>query len=312
MTSASAGSKVVSPATAAILLAVSICFLGVNWPVLKIAMHSVGPLWFMAIRLTLVTIVFAVIVAVRGRFIIPARADMPMVLSLGVLQFGIMLTLVVYGVSVVGAGRSAMLVYTTTIWITLGSIFVFGEKPTRGQIVGMLFGIGGLVTLFSPFGIDWSDRRVLLGNGAVVLSAIVWAIPLLQVRYHRWQADPLQLMPYQAALGTVVALLAAIVLEAPVPHVAFGWEFAWSTTSIVLTTNLSFWGLVTAGRSLPPIALSIGQLATPVIGVVSAAILVAEVPSTADLVGLALIVCGMAIAAIWGRTRTSPETTPTR
>jgi drug/metabolite transporter (DMT)-like permease len=300
---APAESKVVSPTTAAILLAVSVFFLGINWPILKIAMHSIGPLWFTAIRMILVAAILTAILAVRGRFIIPTRADMPMVLSLGILQFGAMLTLVVYGVSVVGAGRSAMLVYTTTIWITLGAIFVFGEKPTRGQIAGVVFGVAGLVTLFSPFGVDWNDRHTLLGNGAVVLSAIAWSIPLLQVRHHRWQADPLQLMPYQAALGALVSLVSAIFLESPLPHIAFGWEFVWSTTVIVLQTNISFWGLVTAGRRLPPIALSIGQLATPVIGVVSAAILIAEIPSTADIVGLVLIVCGMAVAALFGRRR---------
>jgi drug/metabolite transporter (DMT)-like permease len=44
-------------------------------------------------------------------------------------------------------------------------------------------------------------------------------------------------------------------------------------------------------------------LATPVIGVISASILVAEVPSPADIAGLALIVFGVALAAILGRRR---------
>jgi drug/metabolite transporter (DMT)-like permease len=41
-----------------------------------------------------------------------------------------------------------------------------------------------------------------------------------------------------------------------------------------------------------------------VIGVASSAILVAEIPSAPDIVGLALIVIGVALAAILGRRRT--------
>jgi drug/metabolite transporter (DMT)-like permease len=304
---------VVSPSTAAILLAISVFFLGINWPVLKVAMHSIQPIWFTTIRMSLTGAIFAIILAARGRFIIPTRADMPVVLSLGLLQFGVMSTLVVYGVSTVGAGRTAMLVYTTSIWVTIGSVLVFGEKPTRGQVIGMLFGIAGLATLFSPFGVDWSDYRILFGNGAVVLGAIAWSVPLLQVRRHRWQADPLQLMPYQTVLGALVSLPLAVFLEAPLPHIDFGWEFVWSTAAVViLASNIAFWGLVTAGRSLPPIAVSLGQLATPVIGVICSAILIAEIPSTADIVGLILIVCGVAIAALWGRPRAAATLAPAR
>jgi drug/metabolite transporter (DMT)-like permease len=297
-------SKVVTPGRGAILLAVAVFFLGTNWPVLKIAMHAVQPIWFTTLRMFSAGVVFAVILALRGKLILPSRADMPMVLSLGLLQFGVMSTLAVYGVSVVGAGRTAMLVYTTSIWVPIGSALVYKQKPSRAQFVGLLFGIAGLFTLFSPFGVDWSDSRVLIGNASVVLGAIVWSIPLLQQRHHRWQADPLQLMPYQAILGALVSLPFAILLDSPLPEIQWTWEFVVSSASVVLlATNLAFWGLVTAGRSLPPIAVALGQLTTPVIGVVFAAILIAEVPSAADIIGLALIVCGVAIAVLWGRTK---------
>ena len=62
--------------TAAILLAISVLFLGVNWPVLKIAIHSIEPIWFTTIRMLSAGIIFALILAVRGRLVIPARAPM--------------------------------------------------------------------------------------------------------------------------------------------------------------------------------------------------------------------------------------------
>jgi drug/metabolite transporter (DMT)-like permease len=313
MSESSSVSRIVSPRRAAVLLAVAVFFLGTNWPVLKIAMRSIEPIWFTTLRMCTAGLVFALILGLRGKLIIPSRRDMPMVLSLGLLQFGIMSTLVVYGVSVVGAGRTAMLIYTTPIWVTLGSILFYRQKPTRAQVVGTLFGIAGLTVLFSPFGIDWTDRHVLIGNGSVVLGAIVWSVPLLQVRHHKWQADPLQLLPYETALGSLVSFCVAISFEGWLPHIQWNWEFGISfATVVLLATNISFWGLVTAGRSLPPIAVSLGQLATPVIGVAFASFLIAEIPTWADIIGLLLIVCGVAVAVVFGRTRAASPPAPAR
>jgi len=184
-------------------------------------------------------------------------------------------------------------------------------RPSRAQITGLACGIAGLVILFSPFGLDWHDRRVLIGNGCVVLGAIAWSVALLQVRGHRWHADPIQLMPLQALIGAVVPLPFAIAIEGPVPAIHWSGEFVLAYGSVVvLATCVSFWSLVTAGRVLPAIAVSLGQLATPVLGVLCAALIVAEVPSWADIAGLLLIVCGVAIAAIFGRRRTLRAAVP--
>ncbi len=304
MSAVSTAPRVVSPGRAVLLVAMAALFLGVSWPMLRMGLRSIEPIWFQATRMLAAGLVLAVFLAVRGRFIVPARADMKMVLSLGLLQFGAMAVLVIYGVSIVGAGRTAMLVYTITIWVPLGSILFYGEKPTRGQAAGMLFGIAGLITLFSPFGMDWTDTHVLLGNGSAVLGAIAWSVPLLQVRRHRWHADPWQLMPWEMLIGTAVSIPLAMILETPLPHIGWTTEFVVSFSFVVVgATIISFGALVTAGRSLPPIALSIGQLATPVIGVICASFMVGEIPTWADIVGLVLIVCGMAIAAIFGRRR---------
>ena len=289
---------------AAILLAVAILFFGLNWPTLKIAIHAVSPIWFNVFRMICASAVYTGVLAARGRLIWPSRQDMPMVLGLGILQFGVMSSMVAYGVATVGAGRSAILVYTNSIWVTTGAVIFLGERISRWQVVGMATGLAGLAILFSPFDLDWSSRRILIGNGSVVLGSIVWSIALVQVRGHRWSADPLELLPLQTALGALVTIPFAILLETPVPHIEWAWSSAIAfVIVVVLATCLGFWALVVAGRHLPAIAVSLAQLATPVIGVASASIVVAEVPSRADIAGLALIILGVAMAAIFGRRR---------
>jgi len=68
---------------AALILAIAIFFFGINWPTLKIVLHAVTPLWFNALRMLGAALVYALVLAVRGRLRWPARQDMPMVLGLG-------------------------------------------------------------------------------------------------------------------------------------------------------------------------------------------------------------------------------------
>lgn len=304
----SPNSNTITAGRAALLLTIAIVLLGTNWPTLKIAMRGIEPLWFNSLRMLSAALVYAAILAMRGRLVWPSRQDVPMVLGLGILQFGVMSCLVAYGVATVGAGRSAILVYTNSIWVTTGAVLVLGERISRWQIVGMVFGLAGIAILFSPFDLDWSSRRVLIGNGSVLLGSMVWSVALLQVRGHRWHADPLELLPHQTALGGLLSVPLAMTLESPLPHIHWAWQPVTAFVIVVLfATCLSFWGLVMAGRRLPAVAVSLGQLATPVIGVVSASIIVSEIPSRADIAGLTLIVFGVALAAILGRRgRTRP------
>jgi drug/metabolite transporter (DMT)-like permease len=297
--------KTITAGRAAFLLAAAVLLLGTNWPTLKIAMRGIEPLWFNAMRMLSASLVYALVLAVRGRLRWPQREDLPVVFGLGLLQFGLMSCLASYGVSLVGAGRTAILIYTNSIWVTTGAVLFLGERISRWQISGMGFGLAGIVLLFSPFDLDWNNQRILIGNGSVVLGSMIWSIALLQVRSHRWHADPLELLPHQTALGGLLSLMLAMALEGPVPVIHWAWQPVIAFAIVVLlATCLSFWGLVTAGRRLPAISVSLGQLATPVIGVASSAILVAEIPSAPDIVGLALIVIGVALAAILGRRRT--------
>lgn len=300
----SSGSRALTPGRAAIVLALTILIMGTNWPTLKIATRSIDPLWFNVIRMLGASIVFTVFLAARGKLILPTRRDMPMVLGLGLMQFGVMSSMVAFGVSEVGAGRSSILVYTNSIWVTVGAILFLGERPSRTQIFSMVCGLTGIAILFSPFDIDWSSRRVMIGNGAVVLGSMVWSAALLQVRGHRWHADPIELMPLQTLLGALLTLPFAVAFEGVVPTIHWSWAFVLSmTVVVVLATCVAFWGLAVAGRSLPAIVVSLAQPATPVIAVSCAAALVGEIPTWADLAGLSLIVLGVAVAALFGRSR---------
>ncbi len=284
------------------LLVLAILCLGANWPVLRIAVGLIEPFWLSAFRMIAAAAIYALFLATRGSLRLPQPGDLPVVLGTGLMQMGVIVAAITFGVKEVGAGRSAILAYTVPVWVAPGAMLFLGERITRGQLAGLICGLAGVVVLFNPLGFDWSDKRVLLGNGAVLGGAVVWAAALLQMRGHRWRADPLALLPWQSLLGALLLWPLALLAEGWPPTIRWGWELGWSFAFIVLFgTCLAFWGLGMAARHLPAIGVSLGQLATPVIGVIGAALFVAETPSYSSLAGLGLIIAGVACGSILGR-----------
>jgi len=111
------------------------------------------------------------VLAVRGELKLPTSADVPVILSVGICMMGLYVSLVHTAMAFISAGRGALLGYSTPLWATPVAVF-FGEKMTALRAIGVVLGLGGLVVLFNPAELDWSNKEALIGNGLCVLAAI--------------------------------------------------------------------------------------------------------------------------------------------
>lgn len=287
--------SVVGGGQAALLLLAVILLWGVNWPVMKLGLESIPPFWFGAARMALGAATLFAVLAWRGELRLPLRGDLPVIASVGLLQMALFLACVNTGLQVVEAGRSALLVYTTPLWVTPFAMWFFGERMGPLKTLGWLLGVGGLAVLFNPLGFDWREADVLLGNGLLLLGAAAWAAALLHVRGHRWRLTPLQLAPWQMLLALPLLLAVALATE-PLEAIKPSWEL----TAVLfyngpIATAFCFWAAVTVTRSLPAITTSLGFLGVPMVGVAVATLWLGE-PITATLtLGLLLILAGLAV-----------------
>ena len=289
------GTTAADPGRAALLLIAVILLWGVNWPVMKVALDSIPPFWFGAARMALGAATLFAVLLWRGELRLPGRPDLPIIVSVGLLQMALFLACINTGLEVVEAGRSALLVYTTPLWVTPAAMIIFGERMGPLKTLGWLLGLGGLAVLFNPFGFDWQTTEVLLGNGLLLLGAFAWAIALLHVRGHRWHLSPLQLAPWQMLLALPLLLTVALITE-PLQTI----EPSWSLAAVLfyngpIATAFCFWAALTVTRSLPAITTSLGFLGVPMVGVAAATLWLQE-PVTATLtIGLMLMLTGLAV-----------------
>ncbi len=271
---------------------------GINWPVLKIALGSMPPNWLNCARMGLCALCLFAALAALGRLRLPGREDLPTLLSVGVMMMGIFPAMIVMGLEFAEAGRASLLSFIAPLWVTPAAILLFGERLTWLKAVGLALGIGGLAVLFNPVGFDWTESDVVYGNLMLLASSVVWAITILHMRRHVWRSSPFQLAPWNMLAATLVAALLGVALEA-------GETVRWSTTLVgllvyagPLATTLTVLGIVAIVRSLPVITSSLLFLATPVAGILASTVFLGEALTVTILVGLALIVAGLAAVAV--------------
>ena len=266
---------------------------GANWSIVKIGLQDISPFWLGSTRLMLGTVALFVLVGLRGHLHLPRRGDWLMIADVGLGQMCAYMVLLNVALLYVEASRAVIIAYTTPLWVAPGAVLLLGERLTRRMVAGLLLGLAGVLVLFNPAAIDWSDRHVVLGNALLMLAALIWAGLILHVRVHRWVSGPLEMAPWQALVALVPATIIALLFE------DFG-RIAWTGRVIgviayngLLATAFGVWAMVTVSRALPAIASSLGYLGAPVVGYLSAALLLGE-PITLTLsIGLALIVGGV-------------------
>lgn len=280
------------------LLAAVIVLWGVNWPIMKTGLLYVGPIWFAAIRILTGSACLFALLAVQRRLVWPARRDLPVVISVGGLQIGATLALMHLGLLYVEAGRSAILSYTTPLWVTPMAFLVLGERLKPARLAGLALGLSGVVVLFSPGTFDFANRDAVLGNGLLLAAAVIWAAVIVHIRRHQWSMSPLELMPWQMLFGGALLALAALAVE------DFGAVRWTGTLWAVLVYNgpvasaFCYWAIVSVSRGLPAISTSLGSLGVPVVGVIASAIALGEPLNVGNVLGLALITAGVAWVAL--------------
>ena len=290
---------------ALLLFAVVVLAWGFTWPVTKLMVESVSPLWTVALRSTLATVVLLGLLWAQGNLIVPRRGDLPVVFGIALPHMVAFSTLVAMGLQFVPAGRAIVLGYTTPLWVIPAARLFLGEPITRYHLAGGAVAFAGLAIMFNPASFDWNDGRSLLGNFLLLLAAACWAISIVYVRAHRWISTPFQLVFWEALLASVLLVLLALFFDG-VPRIE------WTPQLVLLLLYggvcghaLAYWAIAVVNRSLPAAVTSLGLLATPVVGTLSAAIALDE-PLTLTLLGaMTLIIGGIALGTFTQRQRRS-------
>ncbi len=278
-----------------VLLAMVTLILGLNWPVMAVGVESISPVWMGVFRVGGGLLVVGTLSLVTGNLRVPPRPDLPIVLSLAVFRLAAVFVLVYSGLQLVPAGRSSVIVWTTSLWtVPIAAVFL-GERMTGRRWVGLALGICGVVVLFEPWGVAWDQPGVALGHVLLITAAVVNAATAVHIRGHRWTVEPLRAVPWQLGGAFVILLAVSLVTEGP-PVIDWSPSLALVVGyQGLLATGVAFWAQIVILRNLDAVSTNLTLMTVPVVGVVSSAVFLGERIDLTLLIGLVLVIVGVSV-----------------
>jgi drug/metabolite transporter (DMT)-like permease len=143
-----------------------------------------------------------------------SRHDAFRLFAVGFLLFVAGNGLIGYGQKTLESSVAAALVATTPLWIGLtATAFSRHERLTLRGWTGLLFGLGGVVTVLAPKLAHAQQPFDALGAVFVLGSAASWALGSVLLRHVRIDQPHLTVAGYQMFLGGGSMLLAALALD---------------------------------------------------------------------------------------------------
>jgi drug/metabolite transporter (DMT)-like permease len=267
---------------------------GLNWPIMKLSLREMSPLYFRALTMTMGALWLALWYWRKGLRMRPASHEWRDVIRLGLPNVLGWHTLAILGVSQLASGRAAILGFTMPVWTVLIGVAVFKEK-LNARIVFAVCAVCAAVSLLT-----WHELSNLSGKPAGVAfmlsAAISWAIGTLMMRRSHLTIPIETLTVWMMLLVSACLWLMAFVSEpAPIWHYS---KLFWATIVWGIFMNYGFAQIIWFGmaKNLPPATSAMSVMAVPMLGTMSATFIVGEVPHWQDWVAVVCVIA--AIAAV--------------
>ena len=268
---------------------------GINWPMMKIALREVSPMYFRGVTMGLGAVWLLFYFRFQGLRLWPQTLrEWRDIVLLGIPNMFLWHALSIMGVMSLPSGRASILGFTMPVWtVVIGVMFMGAQFTPRimAAVVATLAAIGLLISheftalQGQPMGILWME-----------LGALSWAVGTLWMRRISFTMPVQSLTVWMMLISSPMILLVGASTETwPT------WELsplAWGSLAYAVLINYGFAQIIWFGmaRDLPPATSAMSIMAVPVVGTLSASLLIGELPHWQDYAAMVCVV--LAIAAV--------------
>ena len=303
-----------SPVAGTLLLAALSILWGSNWPAMKLALREIDPWTFRTICLVVGGGGLLGLVRVGGHSLRVPRAEWRPLAVIAFFNITGWHLCVAYGLTLIRAGRGAIIAYTMPLWTVLFGRLLLGEQFTASRLTALGLGLAGMAVLLAPdIGAIWTAPA---GALLIVAAAMSWAIGTVLTKARRWPVPTGVLTGWQLVLGSVPIVVGTAVRwsmagSATLEHLGGVSGAALLGTAYATFVGVIFchWAWFRVVAILPAAVAAIGTLGVPIVGLLTSALVLGEPVGASEIVALILVLAGLGILMA-GLARPGAESLP--
>lgn len=275
-------------------------FWGLNWPSVKFILSEVPPWTLRGAGLGLGAVLLVGYCLASSIRLRPDRGDVGMLALTGLLSvFGFNI-FVAFGQLNTATSTAAIIAFTMPIWAALMSGLILGERISRRTVLALIFGMTGLGVLIG------GDFAAFIANPIgplyVLGGAISWAAGTVALKSRPWSLPPVSRAAWMVGISAAPTILTACIVESPwrttPPSNPVLLVFAYHVVFPMVLCHAAWVSLV---HQLPTSIAAIGTLMVPVVGVLSASLLLGESLTAPRIMALTLVLASIALTFVRSR-----------
>lgn len=203
-----------------------------------------------------------------------------------------------HAIEAVGAGLATVLGNLQVLIVGVVAFLVFGERPSRATVLALPVVLVGVVLISGVIGEGAYGTDPALGVVLGLLTALCYAGYLLLIRLGgrdpRRPAGPVAI----ATLSTAVVAALTGTITGDLDLTPGPASLAWLALLGLTSQSIGYLCISISLPRLPAVVTSIILLVQPVMTVGLSMVLLGERPSPAQLLGVALVIGGIAVATV--------------
>lgn len=274
---------------------------GTTWLAIKIGLHAIGPLTGVGLRFLIAGVLLFGVAALRGELRAPSELPWKLIAVLAIFTFACDYTLLYVAETHVDSGLTSVL-FGTLPFFTFGfARLLANERITSRIAVGSVAAFSGVAIISLGGGVHGSPLYALAAIGAAIAASFATAyakrVPAV---------SPLATLPPAMTIAGLGILIAGMLFERT------DWQHAFTGSSLgallylaIAGSGIAFCCMLWLLERLPAGVIGMSSLTFPVIAITAGVLYGGEHFTSRDVLGSALVLCGMAIALVPLRWRQS-------
>lgn len=262
---------------------------GLNFIVINIGLQDLPPILFTSLR-------FLVAALPLAFFIKPPAVPLHLLAGYALFQFASQFTLLFYGMQFGFPPGLASLVMQLQAFFTIGfAVLLLGERPRLNQLLGALVAFSGMALVASQL----QAKATVIGFVLVICASFSWAIANMFTK-KIGKVNPLALVVWGSVIASPPLLLTSLIFEGWPAWVLAAHRLQWRSIGAVLyqaypNTIIGYGIWSHLMRKYPTATIAPFSLLVPVIGILSAALIVQEPLQWWKIMAGLLVLSGLAL-----------------